>query len=276
MRELTLPAPLALLPGLAADDRLFAPQRRALGPNLITPAWPDMPKGMAHSQTLRGFARRWADALRVQHLEGLDPTRPWVLGGASMGGMLALEMLPYLPRKPAAVLLLGSTVHGNGVTRSARWGAALAGWVHRPRVLQCVLRGLMVPTNLYDGQDDDGRRLLRRMAAEADPVRLQWGVGACVDWPGPSASAQKAVAGGVVVRHLRGGADRIIRPAHPASDDVVIQDAGHFVNLSHRQTVNRWLFDEVMRVCGIDETQEPRVEDPDRGWARRPEVAARF
>jgi|GEM_PF-743513 len=284
MRELTLPAPLVLLPGLAADARLFARQRAALGPRLITPEWPALPPDPARRETLRSFARRWAGALHLNCVREMDPATPWVLGGASMGGMLALEMLPHLPRKPAAVLLLGSAVGGGAVSRPARLGAALADWVKRPGVLRLVLRGLLLPSTFYDGQDDDGRRLLGQMAADADPARLQWGVGACVDWPGPSEAAREVMAGGVPVRHLRGGLDRIIGPGAggcgrtpaDAIEPEVIDDAGHFLNLSHRQTVNRWLFAQVMRACGIDESGEPRVEDPDRGWARRPEVAARF
>ena len=56
MRELTLPAPLVLLPGLAADARLFTRQRRALGPNLITPEWPALPPDPDRRETLRSFA----------------------------------------------------------------------------------------------------------------------------------------------------------------------------------------------------------------------------
>ena len=284
MRELTLPAPLVLLPGLAADARLFARQRRALGPGLITPEWPALPPEPGRRETLRNFAKRWAGALHLNHVRDMDPAKPWVLGGASMGGMVALEMLPHLPRKPAAVLLVGSAVGGGAVSRPAQLGAALAGWVGRPGVLRMVMRGLLLPSTFYDGQDDDGRRLLGQMATDADPARLQWGVGACVDWPGPSEAAQEVIADGVPVRHLRGGADRIIHPvtAAPertppgATEETVIEDAGHFLSLSHRQTVNRWLFDQVMRTCGIDESGEPRVEDPDRSWARRPEEAARF
>lgn len=277
MRELTLPAPLVLLPGLAADERLFDRQRQALGPQLITPAWPALSPEWDRRETLRSFAKRWAGALHLNHVRGLDPAKPWVLGGASMGGMMALEMLPHLPRKPAAVVLLGSATQGDAVSRPAQLGASLARWVGRPGVLQMVLRGLLLPASFYDGQDDDGRRLLGAMAAQADPVRLQWGVEACVDWPGLSEEAQEVIAGGVAVKHLRGGADRIIGASELglAQDDVV-HDAGHFLNLSHRQTVNRWLFEAVMEMCEIDETHEPRVEDPDRSWSRRPEVAARF
>ncbi len=277
MRELTLPAPLVLLPGLAADARLFDRQRQALGPALITPAWPALSPEWDRRETLRSFAKRWAGALHLNHVRDLDPAKPWVLGGASMGGMVALEMLPHLPRKPAAVLMLGSATGGGAVSRPAQLGAALAGWVGRPGVLQMVLRGLLLPSSFYDGQDDDGRRLLSAMAAQADPARLQWGVEACVEWPGPSEEALEVIAGGVAVKHLRGEADRIIGASGPGlAEDQAVADAGHFLNLSHRQTVNRWLFEAVMRVCAIDESREPRVEDPDQAWARRPEVAARF
>ncbi len=190
-----------------------------------------------------------------------------------MGGMVAQEMLAYFPRPPQGLLLMGSAQRGGTVSRFAQWGAMLAQWVDRPKVLRWVARGLMVPTSLYDAQDDDGRRLLCQMMMDANADRLQWGVQVCVDWHGPAEAAEDA--GVVPVKQIHGAADRIISGGLEDAD-VVVPGAGHFLNLSHERTVNRWLFDEVTQWCGIDEKAASRVEDPRVSWARRPEVASQF
>src|SRR5687767_14399988 len=57
------PVPLILLPGMAADGRLFAPQRAAF-PQLVVPAWIDpLPR-----ESLRAYAARLA--------RRVDPGRP--------------------------------------------------------------------------------------------------------------------------------------------------------------------------------------------------------
>src|SRR5262245_55843221 len=91
--ERTDNVPLILLSGMAADERLFEPQRVAF-PDLRVPAWIDPLPG----ESLRGYAARLA--------RRIDPGRPCLVGGASFGGMVALEMAPHL--QADACVLIGS------------------------------------------------------------------------------------------------------------------------------------------------------------------------
>src|SRR5438874_871766 len=75
--------PIILLPGMAADDRLFRFQLAAL-PSLIIPPWIE-PDGR---ESLGAYARRLARCI--------DPGGPCFVGGASFGGMVALEMAVHL------------------------------------------------------------------------------------------------------------------------------------------------------------------------------------
>src|SRR5207245_2475411 len=85
-------APVILLPGLLADDRLFQPQRAAI-PGLIAARWvPPRP-----AETLNAYAARLAGLL--------DPGRPCYVGGVSFGGAVALEMAVHL--KARACFLIG-------------------------------------------------------------------------------------------------------------------------------------------------------------------------
>ena len=85
--------PVILLPGMGADSRMFAAQKERF-PQLLVPPWP----ALVPREPLRDFAARLASSL--------DITRETVLGGASMGGMVALEIARLKP--PRAVVLLGS------------------------------------------------------------------------------------------------------------------------------------------------------------------------
>src|SRR5689334_9890540 len=85
--------PMLLLPGLGWDERIFRAQRSRF-PDLRTPAWIDpQPK-----ESLNAYAARLAKVV--------DPGCPCVVGGASFGGVVALEMAVHL--RASACVLIGS------------------------------------------------------------------------------------------------------------------------------------------------------------------------
>lgn len=67
-------APLILLPGMAADERLFAPQRAAF-PRLLVPAFPAGPAGRS-ARKMGGWmtgSELIAEAERLARRAGLPP-----------------------------------------------------------------------------------------------------------------------------------------------------------------------------------------------------------
>jgi hypothetical protein len=84
---------LILIPGVGADERIFRAQR-ARFLNLRIPAWIKPHPG----ETLIGYARRFAKMI--------DPGRSCFIGGASFGGIVALEMAAHINAR--AVFLIGS------------------------------------------------------------------------------------------------------------------------------------------------------------------------
>src|SRR5260221_587394 len=85
---------LLLLPGVGADRRLFDAQRSCAA-NLRVIEWIDP---VAPDEPLTNYARRLASTI--------EPSLPFVLGGASFGGMVALEVARHI--QPDAVILIGS------------------------------------------------------------------------------------------------------------------------------------------------------------------------
>ncbi len=139
---------LILIPGLGTDERLFERQRPAF-PDLWVPPWivPRDDEGLA------GYAARMAeiiiergdspdfpdtirapsqgDGRRGSEKMGLSPSisqtyRPIVLGGVSLGGMLAFEIARHV--KPQAVVLIASCRTRQGIRGFFRAaGTSLAG-----------------------------------------------------------------------------------------------------------------------------------------------------
>lgn len=270
MRELTLPAPLILLPGLAADADLFAPQRQAFGDAVTTPDW----IAPQDNESIEHYARRWAAVINAQ-VAGRSKDQPWFLGGMSMGGMLALEMIPRLDRLPAGVFLIASSRSAPVLNQPYRLGAALVPKMSAKAVGWMVKLGA-IPFGFRDGQDDSTYRLLQKMAKAADPQRLRWAIGAVHDWTyvGPPDTLPDGRTF-PPLRQIHGRHDWLI-PLREQDCDKVIDRGRHLINLSHHHTVNRWLYDHITQICRIDESHEPRVEDPDASARRRPEFAARY
>jgi pimeloyl-ACP methyl ester carboxylesterase len=270
MRELTLPAPVVLLPGLGADARLFQPQRDALGPAVKVPSWI---KPASRGESLGAYAERWAVEVNAM-VAGFSDDRPWFLGGASMGGMLALEMVPHLERLPAALLLIASSRSDPDYDWFTRIGATVLQRMPAS-VAGMMLRYNAIPMAVRDGLDDRGIRTLFAMAGDADSERFCWAMGAAVEWtyPGPPETVNGQPF--PPIHQIHGGRDWLI---HLIEEDVetVVERGRHVLTFSHAKTVNRWIYDHVLRYCGIDESDEPRVQDPDATVSRRPEFAARY
>lgn len=219
---------LVLLPGLGADARLFEPQRVDF-PELLCPPWPEPNR----NESLASFARRIA--------ADIPRDRPLVLGGASMGGMLASEMASLL--KPAALVLIGSCTAPSAIARPVRWVGACGGFV--PSAIAELSRP-MTPLLLralgpMRGED---RALLAQMAQGASFAFMRWAGRATLAWEG-------AAEPGCRVVRIHGDRDRIVPLSDPERCEV-IRGAGHVPNLSHAGEVNTVLR-RVMNECEAEQ-----------------------
>lgn len=225
--------PILMLSGMAADERLFAAQVAAL-PELRVVAWVEPRPG----ESLRAYAARLASAS--------DPGVPCVVGGASFGGVVALEVARHLPA--VACVLIGSIRSPSRVPW--RWRAlGPFAWLG-PDALGGVASVLarvgkpFLPTRTV-------RQLRRLSRPEAAFVR--WAACAVVRWrPSPSAPQ-------VRVYQIHGSDDRVL-PLHPGDPDVVVPGGGHALSLFSSDAVNDFLAGVIR-----DVTESPgRAERPSR------------
>lgn len=160
---------LVLLPGLGADLRLLAPQRRAFL-DLIVPEWLE-PKPR---ESLARYAERMA--------RSLDLHVPFCLGGVSFGGMVALEMARWM--SPRKVLLIASCRDPSGIPPIDRLLGRLV--APMPLALWKAAQDVMVPilvSALGPRSRSDRAFALSRLRDTA-PGFLQWGARAIAEWDG--------------------------------------------------------------------------------------------
>jgi pimeloyl-ACP methyl ester carboxylesterase len=203
-----------LLPGLGADARIFEAQSESL--DIVVPPWP-MP---AEKDSLQSFAGKLAPAVP----DGVD-----VIGGASFGGMVALELAAIL--RPKAVVLVGSCRRPDSIaTRLRILGNACSrvpDTLFRPRrwTLPLVLPkfGKLTPAQ---------QSLFWRMATGVPSSFFKWGCAAILAWrPSPVTSP---------VFHLHGDEDQII-PIRRVMPTQVVRGGGHLLSLSHPREVTTFI-----------------------------------
>jgi pimeloyl-ACP methyl ester carboxylesterase len=206
--------PLLLLSGMATDERLFEPQRLAF-PNLRVPAWIEpLPR-----ESLRSYAARLA---RV-----IDPGCPCIVGGASFGGTVALEMAPHL--QAVACVLISSLRSSAELPWSWRicrpladlgpeWLGVLAGLTARLGA-PCLPRGAV-------------RRMQRLSGPQAAFVR--WAMCAVVRWR-PSLATRR-----VRVFQIHGENDHTL-PVQRTRPDVIVPGGSHALPLFNPVAVNEFL-----------------------------------
>ena len=205
---------VVMLPGMGADARLLEPQRKAF-PEMYVPPW--IPP--ACGETLPEYATRLAATI---------PQRPLVLGGVSLGGMLAYEMARHL--QPSAVVLVASCRSSRRLRTLLRAGRWLAPWV--PCAAVRGVQWLTPPlAAMLLSLPQETKRLCVTMFRDADAEFVRWALQAIAAWDPPSLE-------GIPVRHIHGDNDWLIRPDDA---DERIRDGSHLINLSHADAVNRFL-----------------------------------
>lgn len=210
--------PLFLLSGMAADERLFADQL-ALFPSLRVLPWLDPAPG----ESLRSYSERMS--------RQIDSTQPCIIGGASFGGIVALEMAQYLPT--AACILIGSIRSPAELPGYWRrlWPIALFGpeFIRKVAIFGACYCYRFLPKSQL-------RRLRKLSRPEASFVR--WAICAVLKWKRDPTISK------VPVYQIHGSADEVL-PIARTRPDVVVQGGVHALTIFSPTEVKRFLTDVV-------------------------------
>lgn len=155
-----------LLPGIGCDHRLFDRLDLA-GLDVVKLDWPDFPAGCALADI--------AQALQPQ----VDTTRPHVLVGVSMGGMVAQELATLT--RPERVVLISSWTGPQEWPAHVRAGAQLGG--HR-LIGRFTMWATWPLKRMLGDRDRATDRLLWDMARAQTAAKVRRGTAAILRWKG--------------------------------------------------------------------------------------------
>jgi pimeloyl-ACP methyl ester carboxylesterase len=206
--------PIIFLSGMATDERLFESQLAAF-PNMRVQSWVAPVRG----ESLRAYAARIATQV--------DPGRPCIVGGASFGGVVALELATHV--QALGCILIGSIRSPAGLPRRWRLLRPVA-WLGPDalRVLAGFVAGLGRPL-----LSASAVRSLRRLA-QPKAAFERWAMCALLRWR-PSSDT-----GSVRVFHIHGAADRVL-PVELGCPDVVVPGGSHALPLFSPSAVNEFI-----------------------------------
>lgn len=228
--------PLALLPGMMCDARLYGPQIAALGGDRAI-----------HLAPLVGH-----DSTRALAAEVLSHApRRFALAGLSMGGIVAMEMLAQAPDRIERLALLDTSPLADNPDTQARRAHQIA--QVRDGHLRPVMRDEMKPNYLHDGPGKAAiLDLCMAMAMDLGAQTFITQSVALRDRP----DRQETLRGvRVPTLILCGRDDRLCPPERharmrdliPRSRLEIIDDAGHLPTLERpdatTQALRRWLED---------------------------------
>lgn len=205
--------PLILLPGMGADARMFRAQQLAF-PQLHVFNWitPEPRESLSH------YAARM--------VERLSPGRDCFLGGASFGGVVALEMACLI--HPRTCFLIGSLRDSVGLPASYRRFKSISGlMLGVPIVARLGLRAM----GFALGPVSCG---ILRQLSEANGRFLHWATRALLEWQPSSEISRLSIA------QIHGANDWLL-PSRLTCAERIVPQAGHLLSVTHPAEVNEFI-----------------------------------
>lgn len=206
--------PIILLPGMAVDFRIFEAQLAAF-PNLKVQPWIEpLPR-----ESLPAYAARLALVV--------DPGCPCIVGGASFGGIVALEMARHLPA--LACILIGSVRSPSELPKNIRWLRPIA-WIGPSGLRVLASAGSRIGRSFKAG------RLSRRLKRLSRPESVfeRWAMCALCRWKPSQGNHQ------VPVYQIHGSADRVL-PVSLTRPDVIVTGGEHALSMFSPSAVSEFM-----------------------------------
>ncbi|MFW6387508.1 MAG: alpha/beta fold hydrolase [Thermodesulfobacteriota bacterium] len=214
-----------LLPGLAADERMYAGVREAVGQQCAPLALKlEIPRLLVPEagEDMVAYARRSAMALNIQSGD--------IVGGCSFGSMVASAIAAH--QQVRALILLSGAFDSSTLRHSGRMLNRIAPaipfkWLQHILSSDCFLR------SVFGAADQENIELGRTMLMDTPEPTLRYG-----GMLASSATLDKPVEAPVYALH--GTEDRVLRPP-PVENCTLIPNAGHGMVVSHAQEVAKFL-----------------------------------
>jgi pimeloyl-ACP methyl ester carboxylesterase len=218
-------ARLLLLPGLGADQRLFA----ALGALRLPVVARRLPVP-ERSEPMRRYALRFAGEFDLRDTD-------WI-GGCSLGGMVASEIARHRPL--AGLVLIGAALSSRTLATFVPQLARLR-YLIPVRLLRPLPATRTALSLAFGTLPDPVMKPLAAMLDDTPAAMLHEGMRLATGYF-PSTAPQ------CLVYAIHGDRDRLMRPP-PVPDCRMVADAGHALALSHPQAVTDFLNEVIGRAA---------------------------
>lgn len=206
-----------MIPGLGADNRMFAPQLKVF-PNAIVLEHLPAQKG----ETITDYAKRFVPRI--------DTSTPFVLLGSSLGGIISMELSRLI--QPEKVILLASVKNRNEMPHFIRSMKYLR--LHKP-----IKGGLykkahrLAVWRLSNRGEGEMAQVIVEMLMDTPSEFFEWAIDAVINWQPPVEYSNNIV-------HIHGTKDTLF-PYSRISNAIPIKNGSHILNLIMSNEVNRIL-----------------------------------
>jgi hypothetical protein len=177
-------------------------------------------------ETLREYASRMAGEI------GLRPGD--IIGGVSLGGMLALEMARVIDVRGA--LIIASATHPRHIRKRFLWLWPLAPLMP-DFVISRIFRLVPAVLAMQKMLEPPDQALLADIMGRFPPALLRAFPPMIARWPGCRPPAR--------FRHLHSTGDWMIRPAGDPQTLTLLKGSNHLITVSHPLEVREWLLRSV-------------------------------
>ncbi len=208
-----------LISGLGADSRAFLHLELPPGYKKIPLDWiPPHQHESLSSYALRLAAR-------------IDQTKPFVLIGLSMGGMMATEISRSL--HPERTILISSMPSYRFLPGYFRLAGRLK--LHSVAPISVLKAGSYLK-RFFTRESPADKKLIWQVIRESDPAFIRWGMAAVLGWKGESGSGDYI--------HIHGTGDWLL-PVGKSKPTHLIKDGGHMMIFDRCGEINRILAEQL-------------------------------
>ena len=217
-----LGVPLILFSGMGADATVFFQQKLEFQ-NLIVPDWP-LPTEL---DDLTAYCARLATSI--------DPNCPCIVGGASFGGVVALEMTQHLDAM--GCLLIGSIRGPHQLPRRIRAFRSLSPAVGLVPI-SLLQRSALSSVDSATALGSTHFAGVTRQFSQAEPAVLRWSARQILQWD--------KTYDDVEVRHIHGDRDHVF-PISCVEPDEIVVGGGHVISMTHGTQVNKFIRKQILQ-----------------------------